>query len=49
MCYTWDASDPRRLGLKFAGLGGKVRDEAQDRLGSQLRDLSVRPKTQRVI
>jgi adenylate cyclase len=40
MTYTWGQSLPGAIGLKYAGLGGRLADEAQDRLRSKMRELT---------
>jgi adenylate cyclase len=40
MTYTWGQSIPGAVGLKYAGLGGSLADEAQGRLRSKMRELS---------
>jgi adenylate cyclase len=39
MTYTWGQSIPGAVGLKYAGLGGSLADEAQGRLRSKMREL----------
>ncbi len=38
--YSWGRSIPGAVGLRFAGLGGRFTDAAQDRLRGRLRDLT---------
>ena len=40
MTYTWGQSLPGAVGLRYAGLGGSLADEAQERLRSKMRDLT---------
>ncbi len=40
MTYTWGQSLPGAVGLKYAGLGGNLADEAQDRLRSKMCELT---------
>jgi TolB-like protein len=40
MTYSWGLSIPGAVGLKYAGLGGSLTDEAQDRLRSKMRELT---------
>jgi TolB-like protein len=40
MTYTWGLSIPGAIGLKYAGLGGSLTDQAQDRLHSKMRELT---------
>jgi TolB-like protein/DNA-binding winged helix-turn-helix (wHTH) protein/tetratricopeptide (TPR) repeat protein len=46
---SWGLSIPGAVGLKFAGLGGSVTDEAQDRLRSKVHDLTVGDLNQPVV
>jgi hypothetical protein len=39
--YTWGRSIPGAVGLKYAGLGGSLADEAQDRLRSKMSELTA--------
>jgi adenylate cyclase len=41
MTYFWGQSIPGAVGLKYAGLGGSLADEAQDRLGRKMRELTT--------
>jgi TolB-like protein len=47
--YSWGASIPGAVGLKFAGLGGSFTDEAQDRLRRKVRDLTAGDLNQPVV
>jgi TolB-like protein/DNA-binding winged helix-turn-helix (wHTH) protein/Flp pilus assembly protein TadD len=47
--YSWGLSIPGAVGLKSAGLGGSITDEAQNRLRSKMRDLTVGDLNQPVV
>jgi hypothetical protein len=47
--YSWGLSMPGVVGLKSAGLGGSVKDEAQDRLRSKVRDLTIGDLNQPIV
>lgn len=49
LTYSWGRSIPGAIGLKYAGLGGSLSDEAQVRLRDKLCDLTARDLNRPVV